>query len=68
MNESKVFGVSVRGWLAATAVITLCATVLLQIDVKEPFYTVVISIVSFYFGQKNSAQQGGVNEQPGGKT
>lgn len=51
MNESKVFGVSVRGWLAILTVTTLCGMAVCKIKVDEPFYTIVISIVSFYFGQ-----------------
>jgi len=51
MNESKFFGISIRGWLAVLTVLTLCVMAFLGKKVEEPFYTVVISIVSFYFGQ-----------------
>jgi hypothetical protein len=52
MNESNIFGVSVRGWLAVLTVLTLCIMAYVGKKVDEPFYTIVISIVSFYFGQK----------------
>lgn len=52
MNESQLFGVSIRGWLAVLTVMTLCVMAFMKIKVDEPFYTIVISIVSFYFGQK----------------
>lgn len=51
MNESKFLGISIRGWLAIITVLTLCVMSFLGKKVEEPFYTIVISIVSFYFGQ-----------------
>lgn len=57
MNESKIFGVSVRGWLAILTVSTLCGMAVCKIKVDEPFYTIVISIVSFYFGQKSNGDK-----------
>ena len=56
-EESKIFGVSVRGWLAIATVLTLCGMAVFQIKVDEPFYTIVISIVSFYFGQKSNGSK-----------
>lgn len=53
-EESKLWGVTIRGWLAVTLVVTVCAQSLLKIDVKEPMYTLVIMAVSFYLGSKSS--------------
>lgn len=50
-GDSKIFNVSVRGWIATFVVATVCAMGLMQIDVKEPLYTLSVAIVSFYFGQ-----------------
>jgi len=63
MNESNVLGVSIRGWLAVVTVLTLCIMAYLGKKVDEPFYTIVISIVSFYFGQKSN----GDKNEPSGK-
>lgn len=59
MEESKLFGVSLRGWIAASIVITVCGMSAFGIEIKEPLYTLVISAVSFYFG-KMSNPNGGV--------
>ncbi len=50
--DSNIKGVSVRGILAALLTSTLCAMTLLQFDVKEPFYSVSVFSIGFYFGQK----------------
>jgi hypothetical protein len=50
-GDSKVFNVSIRGWIALFVVSTVCAMGLTQIEVKEPLYTLSVAIVSFYYGQ-----------------
>ena len=50
--ESELFGVSIRGWALIVLITTTCAMSLLQLEVKEPLYTAVISALGFYFGQK----------------
>lgn len=66
-DESKLFGVSVRGWLAIVITLTTCfislyATIKLGIsEVKEPLYTLVIASVSFYLGSKSNSVNGGPN-------
>ena len=67
VGESSFCGISIRGWLAIVPVGTMCfrevclTLWLLRNDVEigkieEPLYTVIISSVSFYFGQKVSQQ------------
>jgi len=53
-TESRMFGVTIRGWIAVLIVLTVCAMSLMKIEVKEPLYTLVISAVSFYLGSRNS--------------
>lgn len=50
-DHSRIFGVSLRGWIALGVVLTVCAMSVLMIEVKEPLYTLAGLIVGFYFGQ-----------------
>lgn len=65
-GDSKIFGVSVRAWLAvllAATVCTIClsdtiATIYVgiktsafpQVEVKEPLYSMFVAGISFFFG------------------
>lgn len=51
-RESSVFGVSLRGIIAMIIVITACAMAVIGREITEPLYTVFVSAVAFYFGQK----------------
>lgn len=51
-EESKLLGVSVRGWIVIMLVASVCCLAFLQIEVKEPLYTMVTVAVGYYFGQK----------------
>lgn len=53
-QESKMFGVTIRGWIAIEVVTVVCVMSLLKIKVEEPVYTLVISVCSFYMGSKMS--------------
>lgn len=55
MDESKVFGVSVRAFLAIIIVMTACAMTIYQIKIVEPFYSIVLFVIGFFYGQKNSS-------------
>lgn len=55
-DTSTLFNVSIRGWLAVIAVLTVCAMSLLNITVTEPLYTLSVGIVAFYFGQNTKKQ------------
>lgn len=50
-GESKVVGVSIRGWLAILAIATVCAMSVLGKEVTEPLYTLSVAIIAFYYGQ-----------------
>ena len=51
-NESKIFGVSGRGWLAFFIIITVCVMSLWSIKIMEPMNSIALLTVGFYFGQK----------------
>lgn len=51
-DESRILGVSVRGWLAVFLTATVCFMSVRSTEVKEPLYTVIVMALSFYFGQK----------------
>jgi hypothetical protein len=51
-SESKVIGVSVRGWLAVILTVTTCVVVLLGITVPDVLANLTIGANCFYFGQK----------------
>jgi len=53
MNDtSKIFGISLRGWIALIVIYTVCMMSCLRYDIKEPLYTLAGMIVAFYFGQE----------------
>ena len=52
MNDSKLFGLSLRGMIAFVVIYTVCLLSCLSVDVKEPLYTLAGMIVAFYFGQE----------------
>ena len=51
-GESKLGGVSVRGWLAAVIICTVCGMSFCGMKVQEPLYSLVLVISAYYFGQK----------------
>lgn len=51
-KESKIFGVSLRGVIAFTIVASCCWMSIRSQEITEPLYTVFISAVAYYFGQK----------------
>jgi hypothetical protein len=51
-GESKVLGVSARGWIAVILVSTVCVLSGLGIEIKEPLYGLSILAIGWYFGQK----------------
>ena len=58
--ESRVMGVSVRGWIALLLTATVCAMNLIPqireaaqaVEIKEPLYSGWLLALGFYFGQK----------------
>ena len=51
-DDSKLFGVSFRGWLAFIIVFSVCMMSLSGVKVDEPLYTLCTVAVGFYFGSK----------------
>ena len=50
-TDSKIANVSLRGWISVIVITTVCVMSGLQIEVKEPLYTLAGLVVGFYFGQ-----------------
>ena len=51
-NESKLFGVSVRGWLAVMVVFTICVMSMMQLAIPDPLANMGSMALGFYLGQK----------------
>jgi len=63
-EESKILGVSLRGWIALIIVYTVCLMSIYSNEVREPLYTLCTTAVGFYFGSKSSTKtQPEVKEQ-----
>lgn len=56
-NDSNLFGVTVRAWLAMLTTVTICLMQSFGMDVKEPLYTLGGMALGFYFGQKSPPKQ-----------
>ncbi len=53
MNDSsRIFGVSLRGWISFTVIYTVCIMSIIKVDIKEPLYTLAGMVVAYYFGQE----------------
>jgi len=59
-DESKVFGITVRAFIAILFAVFACAMSGLKIPIVEPFYSAFLLTLGFFFGQK----QGGINAKP----
>ena len=59
MNESSLFGVSVRGWITIFMIVTVCAMSVMMREVKEPLYSLVLMAAGFYLGQKSQPKSNG---------
>jgi hypothetical protein len=62
MNDSQIFGVSLRGILAIIVLSTVCLMQSLGMKVEEPLYSLALVIAGVYFGQKFPGN--GTKEQP----
>jgi hypothetical protein len=52
MDESKIYDVSVRGWITFLLVLTVCIMAILMKKVEEPLYSLASMAVGFYLGSK----------------
>jgi len=50
-DDSRLFGISLRGLIALIVVLTVCVMSVIGVLVVEPLYTLAGLIVGFYFGQ-----------------
>lgn len=55
-DDSRLFGISLRGLIALIVVLTICVMSCLVIEVKEPLYTLGGLVVGFYFGQNQKSK------------
>jgi hypothetical protein len=53
-TESSFFGVSVRAWVTLAIVLTGCAMALMKMEIVDPMYSLLLIVLSFYFGQKSA--------------
>jgi len=52
-DQSTIFGVSMRGWIAFTLTLGLVACVLIKIPIDTQFFTIVNSVLVAYVVQAN---------------
>ena len=52
LNESSIFGVSGRGWLAFLMILTMCIMSIIGREIADPLRSAVLLTIGFYFGQK----------------
>lgn len=54
LNESNIFGISVRAIIAFTLVVTVCIMSVMKIQVIEPLYSLAVMAAGFYLGAKTN--------------
>lgn len=52
MNESNIFGISIRAYIVFIMVTAFVIMNFMKMDVDSTFSTLVVSLISFYFGNK----------------
>lgn len=55
-DDSRPFGISMRGWLALIIVVTVCGMSAAGVVVIEPLYSMSMLALGFYFGQKTQTK------------
>lgn len=55
-DDSRLWGVSMRAWMALLIVVTVCAMSMAGIPVVEPLYSMSLLALGFYFGQKTQTK------------
>ena len=51
-DESKLLGVSIRGWLTAIIIITVCVLSFINKDMLETLKNLALLVAGVYWGQK----------------
>lgn len=57
-EHSRIFNVSLRGWITLMITGTVCVMSAYGVDVKEPMYTLVGMVVGYYFAQNKNTGDG----------
>ena len=60
MNESNIFGISIRAYIVFLMVTAFVIMSFMKMDVDSTFSTLVVSLISFYFGNKVPPSQGAI--------
>ncbi len=55
MNESSIFGISIRAYIVFMLVTAFVVLTFMKIDIDSTFTTLVVAVVMFYFGNKPTA-------------
>ena len=55
MNESNIFGISIRAYIVFIMVSAFVIMNFMKMDVDSTFSTLVVSLISFYFGNKTAS-------------
>lgn len=58
IDSSKIFNVSLRGWITLMITGTVCVMSVYALEVKEPMYTLVGMVVGYYFAQNKNTGDG----------
>lgn len=64
MNESNIKGISVRAFIAIILVIACVALAFMKIPIDETLKYLVVSVISFYFGNKSQPSTSVDSPQP----
>jgi hypothetical protein len=63
MNESNIFGISIRAYIVFIMVTAFVVMSFMKMEVDSTFSTLVVSLISYYFGQKTSSTSEVKNEK-----
>lgn len=56
-DDSRLYGVSMRGWICLVLTLALSASVLMKIPIDTQFFTIINSVLVAYVVQSRSQQQ-----------
>ena len=57
MNESNIFGISIRAYIVFIMVTAFVVMNFMKMDIDSTFSTLVVSLISFYFGNKTPSTE-----------